>query len=88
MGGYLNFYAICPSPMKNQLLVQRIHYNEEHVHHNKDGTKMPIAFPIRGIDYDPVKRMLYTGDEMGYMMKWDLNQMLDKLEQVQADFNN
>jgi hypothetical protein len=26
-----------------------------------------IAFPFRGIDYDPVNKMLYTGDEMGYM---------------------
>lgn len=29
MGGYLNFYAITPSPMKNQLLCRIIHYNKE-----------------------------------------------------------
>jgi len=42
-----------------------------------------IAFPFRGLDYDPVGRMLYTGDEMGYMMKWDVSELLDKLQEVQ-----
>jgi hypothetical protein len=31
------------------------------------------------MDYDPVERILYTGDEMGYMHKWDLNVLLDKM---------
>jgi hypothetical protein len=63
MGGYLNFYAISPSPMKNQLLCRVIHYNKEEETQNEK-----IAFPFRGVDYDPERRMLYTGDEMGYMM--------------------
>jgi hypothetical protein len=45
--------------------------------------KEKIAFPIRGLDYDPVGRMLYTGDEMGYMMKLDVSELLDKLQEVQ-----
>lgn len=32
------------------------------------------------MDYDPEERILYTGDEMGYMHKWDMNQLLDKLD--------
>ena len=29
MDGYLNFYAIFPSPFKNQLLTRKIFYNEK-----------------------------------------------------------
>jgi len=49
--------------MKNQLLC-RVFGN-----YDKDKT----GFPFRGVDYDPEKRMLYAGDEMGYMLQWDVS---------------
>lgn len=82
MGGFLNFYAITPSPMKNQLLCRIKHINEE-----ETTSQEKIAFPFRGVDYDPERKMLFTGDEMGYMMQWDVSSLLDKLEQVQEDYN-
>jgi hypothetical protein len=39
-------------------------------------------FPVRGMDYDPQTGMLFTGDEMGYMNKWDVNKLIDKLEEL------
>ena len=64
-----------------------IDYNKEEMIDKGNGQKSDqIAFPIRGIDYDPVERVLYTGDEMGYMHKWDLNVLLDKMERAQITF--
>lgn len=34
------------------------------------------------MDYDPQTGMLFTGDEMGYMNKWDVNKLIDKLEEL------
>lgn len=39
-----------------------------------------MAFPIRGIDFDQKTSTLYTGDEAGYLQKWDLTSMLIKLK--------
>ena len=80
MAGYLNFYAITPSPIKNKLLARCIDYNEKEIIQVKGGKGNKIAFPIRGIDFDPERCMLYTGDEMGYMTQWDLSELLSKLE--------
>jgi len=30
--------------------------------------------------------MLYTGDEMGYMTQWDLNELLSKLDHVKETY--
>ena len=64
MGGYLNFYAITPNPMKNKLLCRIIHYNKD----EELSGNGKLAFPIRGMDYHPSERMLYTGDEMGFIV--------------------
>lgn len=34
------------------------------------------------MDFSPKDNILFTGDEMGYMQKWDLNLLLRKLEEV------
>lgn len=31
------------------------------------------------MDFDEENRILYTGDEAGYLQKWDLNGLLAKL---------
>lgn len=34
------------------------------------------------MDYSAKDNILFTGDEMGYMQKWDLTLLLKKLEEV------
>ena len=75
--GLLYFWAVTPSPRKNQLLLTVKDDNESEV-----GTKE--NFPIRGIDFDPDNMIMYTGDEMGYMHKWDLSGLIEKLQEIAA----
>jgi hypothetical protein len=35
------------------------------------GTK--VNFPIRAMDFDAKDLILFTGDEMGFMHKWDVS---------------
>lgn len=39
-------------------------------------------FPIRAMDYDEKNQMLFTGDEMGYMNKWDISRLNEKLDEL------
>ncbi len=39
-------------------------------------------FPVRAMDFNPNNNCLYTGDEMGYINKWDCTELLKKLEMV------
>lgn len=41
-------------------------------------------FPIRAMDYDEKNQMLFTGDEMGYMNKWDISRLNEKLDELVA----
>jgi len=38
------------------------------------------------MDYNPSTNILYTGDEAGYLQKWDLTPMLEKLAHNEAIF--
>lgn len=83
--GYLNFYSIASHPsIKCKLLCRAIDYNDnEQIVVSKDGEKgQKVAFPFRGIDFDPVGKIVYTGDEMGYMHKWDVSALLEKLDDI------
>ena len=82
MSGYLNFYAITPSPKKNSLLCQVILYNEKETIKGEE----KIAFPIRGIDYDHERHLLFTGDEIGYLATWDVSRLVDKMDQVMQQY--
>lgn len=67
MDGYLNFYGVFPSSLKNKLLarVNYINIDEQVVIEGPDDAKDPkkaskrektqntISFPIRGLDFDP-----------------------------------
>lgn len=81
--GYLNFYAVTPSYIKNTLLarVREVNQDEQITVAPGEKSRETIYFPIRAIDYDPEERMLWTGDELGYMQKWDVRKLLDKLEE-------
>lgn len=75
LDGFINFWAVTPHPRKNELLCSVKDDNISEV-----GTK--VNFPIRAIDFDAEDKLLFTGDEMGYMHKWDLSVLLEKLEEV------
>ena len=47
----------------------------------------PDYFPIRGIDFSKESGIMYTGDEAGFLQKWDLNPMLNKLRQNEDNFS-
>lgn len=81
--GYLNFYAVTPSFIKNTLLarVREINLAEQISVNPGEAAREIIYFPIRAMDYDPVEKMLWTGDELGYMQKWYVEELLDKLKE-------
>ena len=58
--GFLHFFAITPSPRKNEHLLKVSNVNISQV-----GTQ--VNYPIRAIDFDEKNSILYTGDEMGYI---------------------
>jgi len=69
LDGMLNFYAVYPSNNKNLWLISI-----------KDDIESETGsienFPIRTLDYDDENKMIYTGDEMGYMHKWDVSNLV------------
>ena len=83
MDGYLNFYATVPSHLKNTLLCRKRYFNPSEQVCGEDNKPLPnqssVYFPIRGMDFNAEDGILYTGDEAGYLQKWDLNPLLTKL---------
>lgn len=68
MAGYLNFWAMNPHPHKGKRLAFVINQNNQEKIDRGHGPELNLLnFAIRGIDFDPENRMLYTGDESGYM---------------------
>ena len=45
-------------------------------------------FPIRAMDYDKETKMLYTGDEMGYMNKWNISQLVQKMADLTPEYTS
>jgi len=66
-----------PSAAKNELLCS-----------TKDDIESEVGtienFPIRAMDFDATNKILYTGDEMGNMHKWDLSRLIGKLTDFDA----
>jgi WD40 repeat protein len=75
LDGYLHFWAVTPNPRKNDHLCKVKDDNTSQV-----GTL--VNYPIRAMDFSPKDNILFTGDEMGYMQKWDLKMLLKKLDEV------
>jgi hypothetical protein len=75
LDGFLHFWAVTPNPRKNDHLCKVKDDNTSQV-----GTL--VNYPIRAMDFSSKDRILFTGDEMGYMQKWDLTNLLKKLEEV------
>jgi len=73
--GFLHFFAVTPSPRKNDHLCKVSNFNTSQV-----GTL--VNYPIRAMDFDSAHSILYTGDEMGYIQRWDLTSLFDKLSDV------
>lgn len=78
LDGNINFWCVSvhAHPKKNQLLVS---IQDNHVADFGD-QKTPPHFPIRALDYDKVDQCIYTGDEMGFMIKWDISKLIQKLD--------
>lgn len=49
-------------------------------------TRNVVHYTIRGIDFDAKEQVLYTGDEIGYIQKWDLKKFLRKLREQREDY--
>lgn len=73
--GYIYFFGVHPSPRKNELLLKKKDDNESEV-----GTLE--NFPIRAMDFDAEHMLLFTGDEMGFLHKWDLRGLIEKLAEI------
>jgi WD40 repeat protein len=80
LDGYLNFYAVYPSHNRNTLL-----YTVKDDIESEVGTLE--NFPIRSLDYDIEENVIYSGDEMGYMHKWDVSNLVaaQRQEDIQYD---
>lgn len=81
LDGFLNFWCVTSRihPRKNQLLCQV----QDHSIADIGDQERPPHFPIRAMDYDPKEQMLYTGDEQGFMIKWDVSSLLAKMQDIQ-----
>ena len=81
LDGYLNFYAIFPSSYKGQMLARVNYINQnEQIRDDHQNVREEVAFPMRALDFNPETNILYTGDDAGYLQKWDLNILLKKLK--------
>jgi hypothetical protein len=73
--GYLNFYAV-DGCMKNTILCRiRVLNEAEQIASatSKFLSNEPVYFPIRALDFDPETETLWTGDDVGYMARWDVS---------------
>lgn len=75
LDGFLHFWAVTPSPRKNDHLCRVKDDNTSQV-----GTL--VNYPVRAMDFSAKHNVLFAGDEMGFMQKWDLTLLLRKLEEV------
>ena len=75
LSGYIHFWCVSMTfhPKKGQRLVSNRDQSDSEV-----GEK--AYFPIRAIGYDPETNIMWTGDEMGYVNKWDLSTLIEKVE--------
>ena len=86
--GYLNFYAV-DGVMKNTILCRKRILNEaeqiaapaEKFNKVDLGIQYDTAvyFPIKALDFDPEEQMVWTGDDVGYMAKWDVSVLIHKV---------
>jgi len=75
---------VTPSPLGLARLCSVKYFNEEEQIKSDPFTKQTlsegkVAFACRALDFNAETQVLYTGDEMGYIQKWDLKPLLKKL---------
>ena len=73
--GRLYFWAVLPSKIKNQLLTTKTDPIESEVGTTEN-------FPIRSMSFDAEASILYTGDEMGHIQKWDVAPLIQKVRKI------
>lgn len=81
LDGLVNFYSVYPSHNRNTLLCSV-----------KDDIESEVGsvenFPVRSLDFDESESMLYTGDEMGNLHKWDLTKLVEKQEEMDSKIDS
>ena len=77
LGGFIHFWCVSipHHPKKGQRILSIQDHSESDI-----GEK--AYFPIRAIAYDKETKMLFTGDEMGYMNKWDISALVQKMKDL------
>mmetsp|Transcript_25721 Transcript_25721/g.45135 ORF Transcript_25721/g.45135 Transcript_25721/m.45135 type:complete len:913 (-) Transcript_25721:3141-5879(-) len=73
LAGYIYFWAVTPSRIKNNLVL-RIRNIVETAAGTQDYS------PVQSFAFDPSSMSLYTGDESGRVKHWNLTTVLRKLE--------
>jgi len=80
LDGMLNFYSVYPA-----------HNRNTHLCSVKDDIESEVGtvenFPIRSLDFDEAERMIYTGDEMGNMHKWDVRKLIENQEEEDSKYD-
>ena len=86
--GYLKFWCIPVDgqhPLKNKMLCAVRDESPGELRGNEDVKDPPPQYmPIRAIDYNEKEQILYTGDEAGFLCKWDISSLLRKMS---GDYN-
>lgn len=92
LDGYIKFWCISSSshPLKNKLVAyirdespgELIKLNER----QEPMKPQPQYVPIRAIEYNEQDKILYTGDEMGYLIKWDISRLIEKVAMLSPDY--
>lgn len=81
LDGLLNFYNVYPSPNWNTLLCSVKDDIESE-------TGKPENFPVWSLDYDDDEKMIYTGDEMGNLHKWNIWKLIEKQDEIDSKFDH
>jgi WD40 repeat protein len=75
MLGFIHFWTVEPCPNKGSLyqVVQNSVVTETHKTEN---------YPIKAMAFDEANRLLYTGDDMGYMQIWNCSDLVQKVSGI------
>lgn len=80
LDGMLNFYSIYPAHNRNTLLCSV-----------KDDIESEVGsienFPIRSLDFDEEELIIYSGDEMGNLHKWNIKRLIETQEDTEGKFD-
>ena len=80
--GYLYFWAVAPSNLKNTMLLTISNEIEKNTGAGFENC------PIRTLDWDKNSEVLYGGDDLGNIHSWNITHLLQKLQRHGAKKND